>query len=295
MKEKSVAIILVNWNQKKDLVECLGSIKDLQYSNFKVFLVDNNSMDNSLNEAKNAYKGNMKIVKNRRNVGFAGANNIGMKYALRENYDYIMLLNTDTVIERGGLRKMIQYLNKQKEVSAISPLILFYNKKDMVSYAGGLICRNLRHISHRGAYEIDCGQFNEPISIDFLTGCCLVVRSEILRKVGFFDERFFMYFEDTDLSLRLKRYNYKIEYFPYARIWHKIASGEALKKKFYYNYYMGRNRLLLIRNHKPKLLFSEIPYTIMKSIYNLLRIRFISGFAGIKAAIDFMANKTGKL
>ncbi len=295
MKKKTVAIILVNWNQKEDLVECLISIKNNSYSVYSVILVDNNSSDDSIEEAKKINWGKMKIIRNKRNFGFAKANNIGIRKALGENYDYIMLLNTDTIIEKDAIKNIVDFFENDNEIAALSPLILFYQKKDMISYAGGIIDNKHRHFTHRGAYQIDKGQFNKPIETDFLTGCCLTIKSEVLKEVGLLDEKYFMYFEDTDLSFRLKRRHYKIFYFPEAKVWHKITDKKIFEKRFYYHYYMNRNRLFLIKKHHPSILINEISYTLSKAIYNTVRFKIVRGLAGFKGGFDFIMNKGGRL
>lgn len=295
MCNKSVAIVLVNWNQKDDLIECLTSISKLDYPNHSLIIVDNNSKDGSIKEAKKVYKQRLKIIKNKTNVGFAAANNIGIREALKENFDYIMLLNTDTIIEKDALKNIINFMEEKKQIAALSPLILFYQKKDTIWYAGGIINPNRRQFYHRGAFQVNKGQFDKATEVDFLTGCCLVIKSNIIEQIGMFDERFFMYFEDTDLSFRLRNSGYKIYFYPNAKIWHKAADKKTHDRKVYYHYYMTRNKLYLLKRYLPGILIQEIFYMVSKVFFDILRFKYIRTIGVIKGIIDFSLGRIGRL
>jgi GT2 family glycosyltransferase len=295
MAKAQVAIILVNWNQKEELHECLDSIRALSYKDFSILLVDNNSSDGSVELARNLLDSRIQILRNRRNLGFARANNQAIKIALKMGVDYIMLLNTDATIEQGGLTRMVAFMEEKRNVAAVSPLILFHQRKDVISYAGGIIDGNFRNFSHRGSLQTNRGQFNAIEKVDFITGCCVIFRAEVLREIGLFDEQFFMYFEDTDLSLRLRIKGHEIFFLPNVKVWHKISESGVSGKKFYYHYYMNRNRLLLIKKHCRRILIFEFIVTILKAIINLLRLRFKRGLGGAKGAVDFLLNRRGRL
>ena len=127
MVEKPVAIILVNWNQKDDLEECLSSLRKVEYKNYKIVIIDNNSTDGSVDMVKKMRDTNIQILRNKRNVGFARANNVGVEYAIKQDCEYIMLLNTDTIIDKNTITVLVDFLEKSQNVAAVSPLILFWS------------------------------------------------------------------------------------------------------------------------------------------------------------------------
>lgn len=264
---KKVFIVVLNWNRKDDTIRCLESLEKIQNPNIKIqiIVVDNGSTDGSIEEIKNQKPKikNLNIIENKKNLGFAAGNNTGIKYAMENGVDFVLILNNDTLVDKSLLVHLIKAAEKYKNAGVFSPKIYFapgfefrkerYSKKDLgkvIWYAGGIIDWDNVLASNRGVDEVDKGQHDKITEIDFATGACMFVRREVLQEVGLFDERYFMYFEDADLSQRAKRYDWKVLFVPDAKLWHKVAQSSGIGSNLN-DYFITRNRLLFGMRYAP--------------------------------------------
>jgi Predicted glycosyltransferases len=254
-----VSVIILNWNRWKDTVSCLESFSGLGVGgiDLDIVVVDNNSTDDSVERIK-AFPARFRVevVENSENLGFAEGNNVGMRYAVSRGADYVMVLNNDTLVEKNLVTKLLSVFSVEKKVGVVSPKIYFakgfefhkdrYLNKDLgkvIWYAGGKVdWENVMGIN-MGVDEVDRGQFDSFKEMDFATGCCSLFPSSVLKKVGFYDRRYFMYFEDVDLSMRIKKAGYKILFEPQAVLWHKVAQSSGIGSDLN-DYFISRNRLL---------------------------------------------------
>ena len=295
-----IAIIIVSYNTDEDTKACLESLNEIEHQNFdyQVIVVDNASKDNFVLPKKIK---NTELIRSDTNLGFTGGNNLGFRYANQHyNPDYFLLLNSDTLVAPNFLEKLYQCLKDNPKLGCTSPKIYFapgkefhqgsYSKNDLgkvLWFAGGIIdWRNLQTF-HLGVDEVDRGQFDHDLDFDYASGCCLLVRREALAASGIFDDNYFLYYEDTDLSLRLKVNNWQLGFCPASVIWHKNGgstqgSGSALQ-----NFYLTRNRLLF---------FSRYGSLATKlRVYRLAWKFFRHGNqAEKKAARNFFLKKFGK-
>lgn len=259
-----IFIIILNWNRANDTIECLKSVSKLRIMNYdlSILVVDNASSDNSVEKIqklkfKNQY-GNLKfkIIKNSENLGFAAGNNVGIKYALKHKADYVIVLNNDTIVHKDLLIHLIKAVKKYPDFGAASPKIYFekgyeyhknrYRKGDLgkvIWYAGGEIDWKNVYGKTRGVDEVDKGQYERTEETDFATGTCIFLSRKVLETVGLFDEKYFMYYEDTDLSQRIKTRGFSVLYIPTAVVWHKVAQSSGIGSGLN-DYYTTRNRLL---------------------------------------------------
>lgn len=260
-----VSIIIVNYNTKPDTDECLKSLAVIKTRgiSWNAVIVDNGSMNEYT--LPRSFQNNKKfeVVRSEANLGFTGGNNLGIYYAVEKyNSDCVLLLNNDTTVSPQFLQDLVECSQEHLDYGMIAPKIYFYkgnefHKKSysrdelgsVLWYAGGSIDWQNLAAFHRGVDEVDRGQFDEFSESDFATGCCVLIRREVLEKVGTFDKRFFLYFEDVDLSVRTERAGYKIGYCPDAVIWHKNAGSSGGAGSSLHNYYLARNRLLFTEKH----------------------------------------------
>jgi len=180
------------------------------------------------------------------NLGFAGGNNVGIRYSLARKSDYILFLNNDTVVSSDFLKPLVEVGMEKVSVGMIGPKIYYYNYTDAIHSAGGKI--NLWHgqAYHIGLLEKDTGQYNKNCSVDFLTGCALLVNKKVCDVVGLFDEKYFLYFEDVDWCLRTKLSGKQLIYVPSSHVWHhkkifKWTSNDSIAR-----FYVTRNRIYLM-------------------------------------------------
>lgn len=241
-----VAIIVLCYNGVEDTLACLGSLRKLDYphARYDVVVLDNASQDNTPARVRAAFP-EVVVIENGANLGFAAGNNVGLRYALANSYDYALLLNNDTEVEPSFLSQLVAEGEAEPGIGALGPLIYYHAAPDRIWSAGGVVDWRRGICSMRGE-EVDTGQYRQPEDVAFVTGCALLIKRQALERVGLLDERFFMYFEETEWCVRVTRAGLRIRFVPRARLWHKIPLDARFDKE-YLAYYMTRNRLLFLR------------------------------------------------
>ena len=233
---------MVNYGQAELTLKCIDSVKRSRDVGFKIVVIDNNSPDNSYQVLKSKLADDVVLIKSEKNNGFAAGNNIGIKYALNHNADFIMLLNNDTEIDENMIAILASYVD---ENTTVSPKMYYYDRPDTLWFAGGKYLKNTGRFVHVGENMMDSIKYSKQTQCDFLTGCCMMLSAKTIRKTGLLDEEYFMYMEDIDYSLRLKSNNIKLIMVPEAKLWHKIGSSSGGEKSKLAVYYGNRNRLFL--------------------------------------------------
>jgi GT2 family glycosyltransferase len=229
MSEPRVFIILVNWNGKAVTLDCLDSLSQVTYKNFKTIVVDNKSNDGSAEAIAKAYP-EVIVLKQQENLRFAGGNNVGMNYALENGAELICLLNNDTTVDKDFLTHLIARIKSDNTIGMVAPKIYYHSEPKRIWFAGGEISMWTGTMRHTGIRELDSGQHDTSKTIDYTTGCCILTSKEVIKQVGMLDESYFMYTEDADWSMRVRQAGYSIVYEPKAKVWHKlsVASGGHL-------------------------------------------------------------------
>lgn len=268
-----VAIILVNYNGKKYLPDCLSSLMNLDYpkENLKIFFIDNGSSDDSLEYAKNNYK-DLEYYVNEKNLGFAEGNNIGINKTISLGYDYVYLINQDTISEPDSLKKLVNLLQSDESIAAVQPRLMLWPEKDKVNSLGNSI-HYLGFGFSGGGYQKFSGDLT-PKEIAYPSGAAVVIKTEVLKKIGLFDPRLFAYHEDLDLGWRMRLAGYKVFVAPDAVVFHKYEFSRSITKY----YYMERNRFIcLLENYKLGTLAFILPAGIIMEI-GLFVFSIFSGF-----------------
>lgn len=193
------------------------------------------------------------LIENYRNYGFAEGCNIGIRYALKVlNPKYILLLNNDTVLDTKTLIEMINVAEVDGSIGFAGPMIYYYDmegRSDVISVAGIELDMNKGTYYRLGAKEVDNGQYDDVKTVDYLEGSCILVKREVVEKVGLLNPRYFAYWEETDLCIRGFEAGYRSVFVPSSKIWHKVSSSADSSVKLYY---MTRNRLWFMRTHATK-------------------------------------------
>jgi len=280
----SIAVILVNWKKYNLTSKCIDSLNKSNYKNFKIILVDNEYSEKSLIDLRNKHK-ELIVFKEKNNLGFAGGNNIGIRYALENDYDYIMLLNNDTEVKENFILPLVERIEKDHSLGAVQPLILNFSNKSIIWNAGGKLNKFLGLTSTR----LNNNKLNSSIVFDdytdWISGCCILIKSEILTKVGLLDEKFFNYYEDVDWSLRMKNLGYDLGFVKESIIYHHGSSSSKNKKtkegviSSKIHYFNIRNHILLLKKHKNLfnffgIVFFQIIKTTSYIFYFLIKFRF---------------------
>jgi GT2 family glycosyltransferase len=234
---KTLSVIVLNWNGLADTRAALASLAACRVpSGWKVqlMMVDNGSSDGSVDAVRREFPA-VEVVALGENLRFAGGNNQGLKRALVDGADAMMLINNDVVAAGGLLDYLLGALERDPEAGAVAPLILFEHPHDVIWYAGGRCIPALGYAAHRGLRQPDRAQYKNVESTGYLTGCCLLASREAWIRVGPLDERYYIYAEDADWSLRARAAGYRLLFVPRARLAHKVsaASGAASPWKIY--------------------------------------------------------------
>jgi GT2 family glycosyltransferase len=296
-----VTIIILNWNGLQDTLACLGSLASIEYSHYQVVVVDNGSHDGSIAAIRQAFP-TVVLLENEQNLGFVGGNNQGIDYALEQGADYVLLLNNDTEVAPDFLRRLVEVAELDPSIGMVGPTVYFYAEPDRIWSAGGRIDWNWGNTSMIGLNDLDQGQYGvTPRPVDFITGCALFVRTDLVRQIGALDPRFFAYFEETEWCVRAARAGYQIRHIPKARVWHKI-SVDAREASPQVHYYMIRNRLLFLKltqaGWKPwfNTIFREfVPRLVSWTVKPKWRYKAPQRGAMIRAMIDFSLGRFGKV
>jgi len=288
---KKLAIILVNWNSYALTDDTLQSLYQTSYQDYDIICVDNASTDDSLSQLKTNHA-NIIILTCDQNTGFTGGNNKGMQYALEHGYAYTLLLNNDVAVESDFLEPLVQALEANENLGAVQPLIYFHHDRTLIWNAGSrynkwlgvtkTIGYNKKDAQH--TYRNQNQGFVNKIA--WITGCAFMVKTEVLKKVGLLYEPFFIYYEDVDLSFRIKNAGYDLGYVPASVIYHiagmshksskKTAEGYVSPKVHYLN---ARNHIWLLKKytkplHAPTVILYQSIYYLSVTGYFIVRGRW---------------------
>lgn len=268
---KKVAIIIVNYNGRQYLEDCLGSLSRLNYPEYKIFFVDNASKDDSVDYVKNNFP-QVELMINQDNLGFAEGNNVAMKKVLEQDFDYICLINQDTVSEPDFLSKLLAVVESDDQVAAVQPRLMLHPEKDKVNSLGNAI-HYLGFGYSQGSYSPFLGDLR-PFEAAYASGAAVLLKTAVLRQIGLFNPDFFMYHEDLDLGWRLRLAGYKTMVVPEAVVYHKYEFSRSVKKY----YYMERNRYIcILENYKWPTILLITPACLAMEL-GLFLFSFKSGF-----------------
>jgi len=279
----TLAIIIVNYNSYEVTKQTILSLGKTSYTDYDIILVDNASTDGSGEKLKTDFPA-IHFIASSENKGFAGGNNLAIQFALENDYTYILLLNPDVEVEPDFLEPLINKLDAEPKIGAVQPLIYFHHDKERIWNAGASYHALWGNTPVIGYNQKDPGQSFRSIqrTIDWITGCAFMVKAEAIKKAGPLDETYFMYYEDADWSLAIKKAGYDLAYIPESVIYHiagfsqKTKAGNISPNTHYNNI---RSRIIFLKKHTPfvylptTLLYQSI-YIILVSCYFLIRGRW---------------------
>lgn len=240
-----ISIISVNYKQEQATIDFLESLKYLTYNNIEVILVDNAVNKDNSKIFRDVFP-DLIYIHSTENLGFAGGNNLGLKDAHGE---FIFFLNNDTEVTPGCIEPIMELFESDSKIGLISPLIKFHWQQDLIQYAGFTEMNKVTLRNNAIGYkENDSGQYKKPQKTFFAHGAAMMVKREILDKIGSMSEKFFLYYEEHDWCERIRKEGYTIYFQPQSTIYHKesLATGEDSHFKLYY---INRNRILFARRN----------------------------------------------
>lgn len=250
MTESSVAVVILNYNRERDLIECVTSLKESTHRDLSLLVVDNGSYDESVLRMRETFP-DVEVIETGTNLGYARGMNQGIQHALRKSPRYLLIMNSDTIVHSEYVSKLAKALDDCPEAAAASGTIYYHPPKEKVWYGGGDIIFWRGSGFSRHAPPVDGVPTSAEIQkVTFVSGCAFLVRADVLRRVGLFDEQFFMYLEDTDLSARMVAQSLELLYVPGATIFHKVSPGQLSASHIYFSI---RNRLLFLKLRAPRI------------------------------------------
>lgn len=254
MSKALVGVVLINWNCGEYTENCIASLLSGSRVPDLIVVVDNASSDGSPTRIKETYP-SVQLIVNAANYGFTGANNIGISYLLERGVTYIWILNNDTTVSTNCLEILLDSLETNENAAAATCKIYWHDSK-VIWFAGSLFDKITYRVRHRGEGETDYGQYDCAESLDFLDGCCILVRGEILRDIGLFDEHFFAYHEDLDLSFRIRNSGSQLFYVSGGSINHFAGASVKSNKRNcevtsspLQHFLSRRNKLFIVRRY----------------------------------------------
>jgi hypothetical protein len=253
------SIIIVTYNSNEDLKDCLPALYKQSYTDFEIIIVDNASSDGTLDFVTKNFP-NVKLIKNNSNLGYSEGNNIGFKSAIGE---YIVILNPDTIPDKEWLYNLISPLESDSSIGATTSKILLHNKNQINT------CGNITHYTGlafcNGLYKT-ISEHDKRKIIGAVSGCAFAIRKDIFIMIGGFDDSFFLYLEDTDISWRLRLLGYNILYIPESIVYHKFKLKLTPEKL----YHLEKNRYAMIfKNYSTKMIIMLLPTLLFTEIMTI--------------------------
>jgi GT2 family glycosyltransferase/ADP-heptose:LPS heptosyltransferase len=297
---KKVSILILNHKQDKMTLECLESLKEVDYDALEILIINNES-DKDLEVDWNDKKRPLKVINFKKNLGCAGGRNAGIEYFLQNSMsDYLFFLDNDTVVDPSIIKELVANAEKDKDIGIVGMKVYYFDEPTKFWFAGGGRINWLKgNFYDTGQKEIDKGQFNSVRPLDSMPGGFTFIKRRVLEKIGRLDERFFIYFEDPDWCTRVKRAGFKISFATKAKVWHRVSSSLGMESPSFY-YYRNRNRLLFIYNNVSTLKFSIFlvyflyDFVTRNILYLYLSKKHRQLRAAVLGVIDFFREEFGE-
>lgn len=290
-KQPSVAIIIVNYNGIEDTIECIKSLNKINYCNYKAFVIENGSSKKPSKDQIDYLKEHAVYMESSENLGFSGGNNIGIRKALEMRFDYVLLLNNDTTVEPDFLNILIDAATEKTDVGIVGGKIAFYSNPSHLWYGGGYLNKKYGGGSHERWNELNPEDTGEIREVTFITGCLMLIPTEVMKKVGLLSEEYFLYAEDTDFCYKVIQAGYKLWFCENTLIYHKVSASTGATSAMT-QYYMVRNVLHLTKKYRTDYhtVNARFTYQVIKDV-----IRGRKQFAPVRCAYrDYLKGNMGK-
>jgi len=292
-----IFVVIVNYNGAEDSIECVESLLENDHKNIEIIIADNNSGQIQKEKLKAKLSDSANLIYLNDNLGFSGGNNVGIKEALKNGADYILLLNNDTIVEKDFLTKLLAASENNVEAGITAPQINYYSEQNLIWSAGGDISKLKGSGFSRHENEADNGQVLSSY-VDFVSGCCMLIKKAVFEKIGFLDEKYFLYLEDTDFCLRAINNGFKIYLVAGSKIYHKVNATTSREDSSLPIYYTSRNRLYFSKKMLGKWYYAVLWYLYVTMLPKFILWYFKDQKENIKAVKrafkDFHNNLMGR-
>ena len=271
-----VAVITINYNLHNHSIECVNSVLGSDYDNLKIFLIDNGSRPDDYNSLRQAFNGNPKVGIQRieKNAGYVGGVNFGLEIAARENPDYFLIMNNDTIIDNKAISVLVSTAGRYNDNAIVSGKVYYYDHPDVLQHTG-VIFNDLRYLTttYPGRNEKDTGQCDTETSRDSLDDVFWIIPNKVFQTTGFYCNYFYLYAEQGDYAWRARRNGHSLIYTPGAKIWHKesMTAGGGNPKSPVIGYWRGQGLFISQYLHlKRKYFIINMLKSFMKYMYKSL-------------------------
>lgn len=220
-----IGLVTITYNSADVLQPFLNCVWQQTHNNLVLYIIDNASEDDTLLILEKENDVRLQIINNSSNFGVAKANNQGIKRAITDDCDQVLIINNDVEFETTLIEKLIQ-VQTEKSCSLVTPRMMYFDNPNYIWYAGSWFIKKKGYLPlHRGMKELDQGQYDKIVEVEYAPTCCLLVKKEVFQDIGLMDEKYFVYFDDTDFSYRVwKDKRYKMFYSPNVKFYHKVGS-----------------------------------------------------------------------
>jgi GT2 family glycosyltransferase len=282
----TVWCVVTNWNRPGDTARCVESLKASAYPSTRILVVDNGSESDNYRELLRTVVG-AEIIRSETNLGFGMGSNLGIRYALDRDASYVLLVNNDTFVDAGMIGSLVEAMRGDPSIGVAGPIIYYSHEPDRVWFAGYRI-RGKLYVVRRGLH---LKRPFEPVEdVDFVSGCGMLVRRETMERVGMFSPEYFMYYEDLDLCVRVKKAGWRIVCATSARMWHAVSASSGGAESPMKEYYQVRSSLIFYRRHTHGVMFvvnvglrllragyGSVSYLLRKGWNGTLARRYLQG------------------
>lgn len=263
-----IYVLILNYNSARDSLELYSQLEDLNLRNIKVFVIDNASKPGDIQKLTSQIPVE-NLILNDKNLGYAGGNNIGIKKALKEDADFIWLLNPDIRIEKETLPCLLETILSDNNIAAVGPRICSRLNENEIFSDGGVVLYNPQCYTYLINYDQFVNDHNTSVNfnISYVDGSSILINSLAIKNIGDLPIEYFLYFEETDWCARAKKLGWKLAINTHAKVYNLKS-----EKNYSYVYYMMRNRLIFAKKYHPtykKVYFYYIKLLLKESFFHI--------------------------
>jgi GT2 family glycosyltransferase len=266
---QTVAVVILNWNGGEEIIDCIASVAESSYPVVQVIVVDNGSVDGSSDKIRLLFPQTI-FIRNQNNLGFAKGSNQGMEWALNQGIRYVLLLNGDARVDTGAIQELLTTVKNEGDSVAACPRIYLGNENKQLWFAYGTVKMWAGLFQNPAFNQPDSAEWSIARDVEFASGCCVLIPSQVLQSIGLLDETFFAYCEDIDFSLRMRKAGFRIRYVPTSHVWHGSNKPTDRTRSATYRYLATRNNLWVVRKHGSR--FEILTCIVVLPFRSLFRI-----------------------
>lgn len=298
-----IIVITINYNLHKHTIPCVQSILESNYKDFMVYLVDNGSHEDDYNALLKEFSKNakVKVLRIEKNRGYVGGVNFGLEAASKENPDYFLVMNNDTIIDKDAIGYLVDAAMRHDNKAIVSGKVYYFDHPNVIQHTG-VIFTDKRYLktTYPGRNKEDKGQFDKELERDSLDDVFWLLPAEVFNSVGYYSHFFFLYAEQGDYAQRARRYGFKLIYTPKAKLWHKesLTTGGGDSKALHVCYWRGQGMFIFqYRNLKRRYFFPFMVRNFFRYFFKVITSKgkqkqeVIAIFRGYIAGFFWMFNK----